>query len=238
MHRRLNYYLNDLGKDWPAAWGNYLRSLAKWRSIDQLRRQVELPGLLQLANDSSSDLAQTLQNFPDSDAPPDVIVQEAERRQRQARLLSEILKGFVIWCEEVPTRSQTKEVYERRLRGQSPNEIAEAMQITRNHVDVIVKRARDRIDGQIRQRDPRKSVFMTLLLGQPMAKRPAVSPGSRFSRFEDVLHFVISEMGALCPSEERLWQYVRDKTRPEFSDIRYHVQVCRICQVELSRWLA
>ena len=55
--------------------------------------------------------------------------------------------------------------------------------------------------------------------------------------FGDVVRFVIEELGAICPSPERLAAYAADPEASEFSDIRYHVREagCRLCRAELEQ---
>ncbi len=54
--------------------------------------------------------------------------------------------------------------------------------------------------------------------------------------FEDVVRLVIEELGALCPSLERLAAYRLRPNAPEFSDVRYHIREahCQLCRTELA----
>ncbi|MCS7166050.1 MAG: hypothetical protein RMI91_08455 [Gemmatales bacterium] len=235
MQSRLEFYL-QLGKNWPQAWMCYLKRLIRWRGFDRLRQEERKFLILPPGEHSGEDDRSVLEP-PSPDAPPDLILEEAGRRQRQVHWLSDIFRQFVAWCESRATGNGLvmKQVYERRLRGQKVPEIMAAMGLSRNHVDVLVKRARDWILQQIDQRDVHKSVFLTLR-GAGRRQQATAHAGSGFSRFEDVLDFVINEMGALCPSVERLWHYVRQPGAPEFDDIRYHVEQvhCRLCRAELG----
>ncbi|HOA52897.1 MAG TPA: hypothetical protein PKI05_11630 [Thermogutta sp.] len=50
----------------------------------------------------------------------------------------------------------------------------------------------------------------------------------------DVVRWVINELGAMCPSPERLAAYLADPGAPELRDVRYHVEEagCPICRAE------
>ena len=54
--------------------------------------------------------------------------------------------------------------------------------------------------------------------------------------FTDVVRWVIEELGALCPSPERLSAYAQDPTAAEYRDVRYHVEEarCAICRAQLD----
>ena len=57
--------------------------------------------------------------------------------------------------------------------------------------------------------------------------------------FDDVLRFVIEEMGAMCPSLSRLTDYVANRHVKDFSDVHYHVEEadCRLCQAKINEFL-
>jgi DNA-directed RNA polymerase specialized sigma24 family protein len=69
---------------------------------------------------------------------------------------------------------------------------------------------------------------------RPSPKQGVAMPEIR--RFGDIVRWVIEEMGALCPSLERLKEYAKRPEAPEFSDILYHVEEagCRHCRIELD----
>lgn len=52
----------------------------------------------------------------------------------------------------------------------------------------------------------------------------------------DVVRWVIEELGALCPSAERLQAYFQNPQDPQLRDVRYHVEEagCSICRAELG----
>ena len=58
-----------------------------------------------------------------------------------------------------------------------------------------------------------------------------------FHSFGEVVRWVVEELGAMCPSPERLAAYARDPEASDSSDVRYHVEEagCRLCQVELEQ---
>ena len=213
-------------------WRRRLMQRIVGRALDALRR-VEHVALSALAQDEEG-AGDALS--PRSDAAavdPAVYAEEAERREEQVALLSDILREFVAWCE-APSRkggTRMKELYERRVRGQEPGQIAAAMGMSRNAVDQTLKRAREWILDRIRQKDAHQSIFRTLLRGCPPrpidVSVPLVGVRAVFHSFEDVLRFVVDEIGALCPSKERLEKYWRNPSEEECADIRYHVQECR-----------
>jgi RNA polymerase sigma factor (sigma-70 family) len=213
-------------------WRRRLMQRIVGRALDALRR-VEHVALSALAQDEEG-AGDALS--PRSDAAavdPAVYAEEAERREEQVALLSDILREFVAWCE-APSRkggTRMKELYERRVRGQEPGQIAAAMGMSRNAVDQTLKRAREWILDRIRQKDAHQSIFRTLLRGCPPrpidVSVPLVGVRAVFHSFEDVLRFVVDDIGALCPSAERMENYWRNPSEEECADIRYHVQECR-----------
>lgn len=50
----------------------------------------------------------------------------------------------------------------------------------------------------------------------------------------DVVRWVVDELGAMCPSAERLAAYWAHPPDPGLGDVRYHVEEagCPICQAE------
>lgn len=61
-------------------------------------------------------------------------------------------------------------------------------------------------------------------------------PLPEFDSFAAVVRWVIEELGALCPSAERLAAYRADPHQTEFHDVRYHVEEagCPLCRAELE----
>lgn len=236
LRRRLEWDLAQ-GDAWPMAWRRCLQRLLRWRALDLLRH-FEKQALLQLfAQHSETSSFSLIEPYDEDAPPPDVLLHEHERRRRQVLWLSDIFAEFVSWCESHGRADgcRMKEVYERRLHGQLAGDIAAAMGMTRNHVDQTIKRAREWIDRRIRERDVHCSVFVTLF-GRNTSSRKPTPPAGQFSRFEDVLDFVVKEMGALCPSEKRLREYAKHPDDPQFADIRYHVTEvqCRLCCSDLQ----
>jgi len=54
----------------------------------------------------------------------------------------------------------------------------------------------------------------------------------------DVVRWVVDELGALCPSPERLRQYFKNPQDSAFRDVHYHVEElkCPICNAERDAW--
>lgn len=61
-------------------------------------------------------------------------------------------------------------------------------------------------------------------------------PRPQLDSFAEVVRWVIEELGALCPSAERLAAYQADPQAAEYHDVRYHVEEagCPICRAELQ----
>ena len=55
--------------------------------------------------------------------------------------------------------------------------------------------------------------------------------------FGDVVRWAIDELGAMCPSSERLADYTLHPDAQELADVRYHVEDagCVLCRVERER---
>lgn len=56
----------------------------------------------------------------------------------------------------------------------------------------------------------------------------------RLKNLGDVVRWVVDELGALCPSPERLKSFFDNPRDPAVRDIRYHVEEvkCPICNAE------
>lgn len=61
-------------------------------------------------------------------------------------------------------------------------------------------------------------------------------PVPQLQTFADVVRWVVEELGALCPSPQRLAAYLADPQAPEYRDVRYHVEEarCPLCRAELG----
>lgn len=229
---RLDYYRRQ-GLSWEETWSRYLRRLLRWRAIDLLRER-EFSYFESMTSQGPEDSSASRLEPQAAIADPSIILGEAERRQRQVRLLSDIFREFVSWCES-NGQALKKEVYERRLRDQKPEAIARALGLGRNHVDQVIKRARDWMRERIERRDVHRSVFLTL--HRWPRNSFSLPQTTRFSNFAEVLRFVINEMGALCPSEARLLQYRANPSSPDCHDVHYHVReaACRLCNADLEQ---
>ena len=147
-------------------WWAWLRWLASNRAIDYLR-QHEVSSFEAIAKQPGGSPPGSLQPLDRRMEPPSRVLAEAERRDRQITMLSQILREFCRRCEKHPEMYKQKEVYERALRAQKPTEIAAAMGISRNNVDAHLKRARDWVLNRARQSDVHRSVFLTLHRRKP-----------------------------------------------------------------------
>lgn len=224
-------------------WFAFLCRRLRWRAIDRLR-ELERQALSSLASGSSGDSSSSQRSSganPTATGPaPPLAAMEAERRHRQVLLLSDVLREFTRWCESRSNGFRMKELYERRLRDQSPSAIMEAMGMTRAAFDQTLKRARDWILNRVKQHDVHHSVFQTILVGrqqEPVEVHiPLGNIEARFASFNDVLRFVVEEMGALCPDPQRVEAYVETPNALELSDVRYHIEEadCRLCDTSVD----
>ena len=66
-----------------------------------------------------------------------------------------------------------------------------------------------------------------------MSKDHAPDP-PRLNSLGQVVRWVIDELGAMCPSPERLAAYLANPRDPALADVRYHVEdaACPICRAE------
>jgi RNA polymerase sigma factor (sigma-70 family) len=141
--------------DWPA----WLRWACKMRALDFLRCH-ERASLVAIASGSRGSVGGVVEAREPHPSPSRVLL-EAERRGRQTLVLSQVFREFCQRCEQRGMH-QHKEVYERSLRGQKPDQIAAATGLTRNNVDQHLKRARDWILARVREEDVDRSLFATL----------------------------------------------------------------------------
>ena len=165
---------------------------------------------------------------------PSAIADDSDRRGRQTLLLSDILREYVFRCEEKQMQTQ-KEIYERRLRGQEPVQIAAQMDVREDNVYQHLKRARDWVLDRIQQADVARSVFQTFLRPRRDATVTSGLPDHVPHNFSEVLHRVVHEAGALCPSDQRLSLYSASPEKAELRDVRYHVEEagCPLCAARL-----
>jgi DNA-directed RNA polymerase specialized sigma24 family protein len=224
LRMRLEERHQRLG-DWGQVWSRYLFQLLSWRAVDVLRKW-ERKLVLSLAD------APTGWEPVASSLSPSTVLGEAQEHQRRIELLSDLLRGFCRWCESRRAGGQMKEVYERRLRGQEPSAIAQELRLPVNTVHQYLSRARAWLQEQVAQRDPRHSVFGPVL-GQGNQTN---SPSKGASSFAEVLRLAVEEIGALCPSPERLQAHCQGKDQAP--DIDYHLKHCRLCQVDRQALLS
>ena len=207
-------------------WKTYLTRAAINATIVRLR-ELERNWFQSLADGSGEPAGPAIAcAMPGSSA----IADESDRRGRQTLLLSDILREYVARCEEKNMQTQ-KEIYERRLRGQEPAQIATQMDVSEDNVYQHLKRARDWVMDRIQQADVHRTVFQTFL--RPHRDIPAAThlPDHVPKNFHEVLQRVVHEAGALCPSDARLTLYRASPDEAELRDVRYHVEVagCPLC---------
>lgn len=71
-----------------------------------------------------------------------------------------------------------------------------------------------------------------------MSGSPDRSDIRQLRTLSDVVRWVIREVGAMCPAQERLTAYFANPADPGLRDVRYHVEEagCPICRAERDRW--
>lgn len=212
---------NEPGFEPTCRWSTYLIR-AVINATNRVLRNYERTWFITLADED--DVA------ADSHPDPANILIEAERRERQTLLLSDILREYVTQCEE-GSRHVQKEVYERRWRGQSPSQIAKEMRLKEDNVNQNVNRARNWVRERIQQADVAQSVFLTLLNLRRDVPAPSSLPPGVPTNFNEVMERLIHEAGVLCPSEASLNLYLGRPTDPALSDVRFHVEgaQCPLC---------
>ena len=172
----------------------------------------------------------------EADLRDEEIAAEINRRGRQQLLLSDILQEYIQRCQQQNMQAQ-REIYERRLRGQDAKLIESAMVVPRGSIDKHLQRARDWVNERMQQADVERSVFQTFLRPKrDVPQLPDSVPADVPRNFHEVLMRVVNEVGALCPSDERLAQFEQQPHSAEFSDLRYHIEEvpCPLCQARRS----
>lgn len=213
-------------------WEAWLRQIARNVAIDYLRKRYEAVSFDALACREMEE--SSAWEPPDTGPTPSQVLSEMERGERQKRLMSEILQEYVQQCERTRGHSQ-KEVYERTLRGESPAKIAPAMGISVNGVYQHLRNARSNVIERVKSKDVNKSVFETILGDRPDAP-PRPPEDDRQKSFVALLRWLVEELGAMCPSSERLEAFAANPKEPSFHDLRFHVNGagCKLCQSLLA----
>ena len=212
-------------------WKTYLTRAAINAAIARLR-ELERNWFQSLATGADESAVPAIASaMPSSSA----IADESDRRDRQSLLLSDILREYVSRCEEQKMHTQ-KEIYERSLRGQKPTRIADEMGVSEDNIYQAKKRARDWVMDRIQAADVNRTVFQTFL--RPHRDIPAAThlPDHVPCNFSEVLHRVVHEAGALCPSDGRLARYHVTPNAAELRDVRYHLEEagCPLCTARLT----
>lgn len=224
-------------------WQAWLRSVARYRALDFLRRceALSLEAFAKHDHDTSSGLGKWEPAHPG--LSPSAVLRQQEHGQRRQTLLSDVLGDYCRHCEKYGTYTQ-REVFERSVRGQKSQEIAREMGLAEQRVHEHRSRAFQRIRQDIAHRDPNHSVLSSLFgIRRDRRSVPHEVAGLHAQTFSDLVRFVVDEVGALCPSEERLTDFVQDPNAANLADVRYHVtkahwyadpaqtiRGCRICQ--------
>ena len=190
-----------------------------------------------LADEADAEIKDSVALPPlEADVQNEEIAAEIRRRGRQQLLLSDILQEYVQRCEQQNMQVQ-REIYERRLRGQDAKLIESAMGVPRASIDKHLQRARDWVNERMQQADVERSVFQTFLRPRRDVPQLPDSVSADVPRnFHEVLMRVVNEVGALCPSDERLACFEQQPDAAEFSDLRYHIDEvpCPLCQARRS----
>lgn len=226
-------------------WWRYWQWLADKRALDRVRKteREKTVSIATLLGDSSGAGWEPA----DPDGPPDQIAMareelsrrvhhERRRQECRTRMLSELLKEFTSECERDGRLAQ-KQAYERAMRGQKPDRIAVAMKINRNHVYQHIHRSREWLFERVRQKDVHESVFTTFHAIEAEARKVGRKPRmSEVTCLGDLVHWVMANTDAMCPSEDRLREFIPHRQDPQFADIRFHVEeaCCHRCRVELE----
>jgi DNA-directed RNA polymerase specialized sigma24 family protein len=226
-------------------WRRYWYWLANKRALDQIRR-IEREKTVSIAILLGGSGAAVWEPA-DHNAPPDLAAMANEqfakaaksrrrRDDRKKKILSEILSEYIHECE-LKERFSQKEAYERALRGQKPNVIAEAMGIERNYVDQLIFRSRRWLLDRVRQRDVHQSVFRTIHCIEAEAAETGRKPRvSEVKLLGDLVRWVMDHTDAMCPSLDRLRAFARDRGSTALPDVRFHVEdvPCHLCSAELA----
>lgn len=85
-----------------------------------------------------------------------------------------------------------------------------------------------RAGGRSRGRDP--------AVGSEGPESELAASMPKLQSFAEVVCWVIEELGAICPSRDRLLQFARQQGAQEFADVHYHVMIanCGLCRAELE----
>jgi DNA-directed RNA polymerase specialized sigma24 family protein len=158
---------------------------------------------------------------------PSHTIKAEQKRKRGEKLLSDVLCEFVLDCESETGKSESKrkckEAFERRLRGQSVEQIAEAMGISRAAVSSHRSRAVKEIANRSQQKDVNQSVLPSLMKINATPGETSTNEDLSEKQLSSLVRLVVEGQGALCPSEKRLAAYRLDPYAPGYEDVHYHV---------------
>ncbi len=218
----------------------YLCWKARNRVIDQ-QRSRELQLIQDFAtHEDDGDSPDLAAQIPARDLTPLAAALQHERLERKKKLLSDILEEYCRHCERQARMLSGKEIFERMLRGESPDETARAMGVKRNTVDKARRDARLRLRELMQKHDVHQSVFQTFYRREqnPLQQERKNQGTVEVHSTSELFRWIMDEAGALCPLEERLRQYADAPADEQFRDIRYHVATagCPLCRGVLAAW--
>lgn len=210
------------------------------RAIDRQRRR-ELRLLQDLAavqDDESPDLPAQV---PAPDASPDRAALDRERFEHKKKLLSDILEEYCRRCESQPRMLSGKEIFERMLRGESPEQTAAALGMKRNTIDKARRDAREKLRDLMEQHDVHHTVFQTFFrreMEHPFQGQRKNAGTVEVQTTSELFRWIMDEAGALCPPPHRLRDYLAAPEDELFRDIRYHVKEarCPLCCDLIDAW--
>jgi len=206
----------------PEDWRGWLCEKARRIAIDWTRRPERK--MIPLEHGSTDGA-----RWPEPSAPGGTsskIVAAPETQKQRLNLLSEVLHEYCQFCDD-EERWQSREVFERALRGQKPSTIAKQMGLERQSVYNMKSEETDKVREALKKKVPNTSFFLTVMFGKPAGKRrlpPQQMPPTSGQRSVDLLHVVVDEMGALCPTDDQLVAYLERPDAENLRHLRYHVR--------------
>jgi hypothetical protein len=208
--------------------------------IDQHRRR-ELQLLQDFAGSREDEPLDLPAQVPAPDPTPEAAVLSSERFERKKKLLSDILEEYCRRCESQPRMLSGKEIFERMLRGESPEETAKALGMKRNTIDKARRDARLKLRELMEKHDVHHTVFATFFrreMDHPFQGERINAGVVQVQNTSELFRWIMNEAGALCPAEDRLREYLAAPQGKNLHDVRYHVEqaACPMCRGVLDAW--
>jgi RNA polymerase sigma factor (sigma-70 family) len=218
----------------------YLCWTLRNRVIDQQRRR-ELKLLQDFADAQEDEPADVPARIPAADPTPQAAAMNHERFERKKKLLSDILEEYSRRCESQPRMLSGKEIFERMLRGESPEQTAAALRMKRNTIDKARRDARLKLRELMEKHDVHRTVFATFFrreMDHPYQGERQNSGVLEVQTTSELFRWIMDEAGALCPGEDRLRAYLAGPDQPQLRDVQYHVHDagCPLCRGLLEAW--